>query len=217
MMRCARTFAAAAALTLSLGGCATHQAYLNPQVASTISAHRRVAVLPFLVSISRENMPKALTSEDLVRMEKEEGLALQRQLHAELLRRAGRYTVEFQDVSQTNLLLNRAGISQDSLYGRTREELAELLGVDAVISGSIHRFKPMSGGEAYLMGFLCGGMCMGETNRVGVELQLHDRSDGGLLWNYSQTDVGYLFSSPEKMARQLMSNVARRLPYRRGA
>ncbi len=208
---------AAAVLALSLSGCATHQSYLSPQFTSTTSAHRQVAVLPFHVSIARERLPKSITPEDLVRMETEEGLAVQRQFHAELLRRADRYTVEFQDVSRTNLLLERAGLSQDSLAGRTKEELAELLGVDAVITGSIRRSKPMSGGEAYLTGLFCGGgaQCMGETNRVGVELQLHDRSDGMLLWNFSQEKPGYLFSSPEKMVRQMMVSIAKRFPYRR--
>ncbi len=139
-----RRLAVALVLALPLAGCSTHQAYLNPQFGSTTSAHRQVAILPFDVTISRERLPKNLTSEDLTRMEREEGLAIQGQLHTQLLRRSAQYTVQFQDVARTNVMLERAGLTGDSLDTRTQDEIAKLLGVDAVISGKIRRSKPMA-------------------------------------------------------------------------
>ncbi|MFL5542380.1 MAG: hypothetical protein ACJ8J0_25560 [Longimicrobiaceae bacterium] len=202
-------------MALSLSGCATHQAYLNPQFASTTAAHRTVAILPFHVTISRERLPRNLTPEDVSRMEHEEAFAVQGQLYTQLLRRADRYTVQFQDVARTNVLLERAGITYDSLGARTPDEMAKLLGVDAVISGQVRRRKPMATGTAIALGVLFGGAFMGNTNEVGVDLQLHNGEDGALLWNFSHKFGGSIGSSPERLAEAMMSSIARRLPYRK--
>ena len=207
--------AVAALAVLSLAGCATHQAYLNPQFASTTAAHHTVAIVPFHVTISRERLPKNLSAEDVSRMEHEEAFAVQTQLYTQLLRRSEQYTVQFQDVARTNVLLERAGITYDSLSTRTKDELAKLLGVDAVISGSVRRRKPMATGTAIALGVLFGGAFMGNTNEVGVDLQLHNGQDGALLWNFSHKFGGSIGSSPERLAEAMMGSIARRLPYRR--
>ena len=210
-----RRSAVAVLMAVSLSGCATHEAYLNPQFGPTTSAHRTVAILPFHVAISRVRLPKNLTPEDVVRMEHEEGLAMQTQLQTQLLRRADRYTVQFQDVARTNALLARAGIAGDSLATHTMDEIAKLLEVDAVISGRIERSKPMATGTAIALGVLFGGAFMGNTNRVGVNLQLHNGQDGALLWTFAHQFGGSIGSSPEGLANALMTSIARRLPYRR--
>lgn len=210
-----RRLAVAFLLTLPLAGCATHQAYLNPQFGATTSAHRTVAILPFHVTISRERLARHLTPEDVARMEKEEGFAVQTQLHTQLLRRSDRYTVEFQDVARTNVLLERAGLNYDNLQSRTKEEIAQALGVNAVISGRIQRSKPMATGTAIAMGVLFGGLFMGNTNEVGVDLQLHDATNGALLWTFAHKFGGSIGSSPERLAEAMMGSVARRFPYQR--
>jgi hypothetical protein len=210
-----RRTAVALLAAVSLSGCATHQAYLNPQFGSTTSAHRTVAILPFHVTISRERLPKNLSAEDVARMEREEGFAVQNQLQTQLLRRSAQYTVQFQDISRTNVLLERAGLTYDSLGTKTMDEIAKLLEVDAVISGRITRSKPMATGTAIAMGVLFGGMFMGNTNRVGVNLELHNGSDGALLWTFAHSFGGSIGSSPEGLAQAMMSSIARHLPYRR--
>ena len=199
----------------SLTGCATHQAYLSPQFGNTTSAHRSVAILPFHVTISPERLPKNLTPADVARMEREEAYAVQSQLQTQLLRRSEQYTVQFQDVARTNVLLERAGVTYDSLQTRTKDEIAKLLQVDAVISGHVQRSKPMATGTAIALGVLFGGFFMGNTNRVGVDLQLHNGQDGALLWTFSHKFGGSIGSSPESLAEAMMSSIARRLPYRR--
>jgi hypothetical protein len=206
---------AAVLLAVSLSACGTHQTYLNPQFATTAVNHRTVAILPFHVSISRVRLPRNLTPEDLATMEREEGFAVQAQLQSQLLRRSERYTVHFQDVTRTNLLLERAGITYDSLATRTPEQLARLLEVDAVISGRVQRSKPMATSTAIAMGVLFGGAFMGNTNRVGVNLSLHNGSDGSLLWTFVHHFGGSIGSSPEGLANAMMASIARRFPYRR--
>lgn len=210
-----RRLAAALVLALPLAACSTHKAYLNPQFGSTTSAHRQVAILPFDVTISRVRLPKNLTPEDVDKMEREESLAVQGQLQTQLLQRAHQYTVQFQDVSRTNVLLAQAGLTGDSLHTRTKDEIAKLLGVDAVISGKIQRSKPMATGTAIVLRVLFGNFAPGNTNEVGVDLQLHNATDGSLLWNFNHTFGGSIGSSPERLGEALMGSIARHLPYRR--
>ena len=210
-----RKSAVAVLMAVSLCACATHEAYLNPQFGPTTSAHHTVAILPFHVSISRVRLPKNLSAADVERMEHEEGLAVQTQLQTQLLRRAERYTVQFQDVARTNALLAQAGINADSLDAHTMDELAKVLNVDAVISGRIERSKPMATGTAIALGVLFGAAFMGNTNRVGVNLQIHNGQDGALLWTFAHQFGGSIGSNPENLANALMASIARRLPYRR--
>lgn len=210
-----RRLAAAVLLVLPLAACSTHKMYTSPQFSTVAADHRTVAVLPFYVSISRERLPRNLTPEDVSRMEREESVAVQGQLYTNLLRRSDRYTVEFQDVARTNALLEQAGLTYDSLPGRTREQVAEVLGVDAVISGRIHRSKPMATGTAIALGVLFGGAFMGNTNEVSVDLQLHDGDAGMLLWNFSHKFGGSIGSTPERLAEAMMGPIARRFPYQR--
>ena len=210
-----RRLAAAVLLVLPLAACSTHKMYTSPQFSTVAADHRTVAVLPFYVSISRERLPRNLTPDDISRMEREESVAVQGQLYTNLLRRSDRYTVEFQDVARTNALLEQAGLTYDSLPGRTREQVAEVLGVDAVISGRIHRSKPMATGTAIALGVLFGGAFMGNTNEVSVDLQLHDGEAGMLLWNFSHKFGGTIGSTPERLAEAMMGPIARRFPYQR--
>lgn len=200
-------------LTLPLAACSTHKVYLSPEFTPATATHRQIAVLPLQVSISRERLPKNLKPEDVERMEREEGLAMQAQLYNQLLRRSDRYTVAFQDVTRTNVLLERAGLNVDNLKTRTPDELARTLEVDAVISGRIQRSKPMAAGTAIALGVLLGPAFMGNTNQVNVDLELHNGSDGKVLWTYSDHFGGTIGSSPDKLADALMVGVARRFPY----
>lgn len=210
-----RRLAVAVVLALPLAGCSTHQVYLSPEFGTATSSHQQVAILPFHVTISRERLPRNLTADDVARMEREEGLAVQTQLYTQLLRRSDRYTVAFQDVTRTNVLLERAGLNYDNMHARTREEIAQVLGVDAVISGRIQRSKPMATGTAIALGVLFGGAFMGNTNEVGVDLQLHNAANGAVLWTFSHKFGGSVGSSPERLAEAMMGSIARRLPYQR--
>lgn len=202
-----------ATVVLPLAACSTHKAYLNPQFSAVAAPHKEIAVLPFAVTISRERLPRHITPEEILKMEREEGRAVQVQLHQQLLQRSREYTVAFQDVARTNALLAQAGLQQDSLQTRTREEIARILGVDGIVSGTISRSKPMATGTAIALAVLFGGAFMGPTNQVSVDLSLHNGADGILLWTFSNKYSGSLGSTPERLAEAMVGSIARRLPY----
>jgi hypothetical protein len=211
-----RALAALALVALSSGtGLAGAQKYVHPQFAELTKGHKTLAVLPFKVAIDKTKLPKNVTLEMIASAEKEEATEFQSQLYARLLQRAqeGEYTVSFQDVDQTNALLARAGISNDSLFMHTKDEVAKVLGVDGLVSGSVHQTQPTSAGMAMAQSFLLG--FSGHTSRVDITMLVHNGADGVLLWSYDHTDKGGLANSVEAMVKSLLKKVAGNFPYRK--
>lgn len=205
------------AILVPVGAHAGAQKYTHPRFAELTRDHEKVAVLPFTVNIDKKNLGKNTTIEMIEQAEQEESLEFQRQLYARLLQRAGEgeYTIEFPDVDQTNALLSKAGISPDSLAGHTRDEIAGVLGVDALISGNIHQARPTSTGMAVAQTLLIG--FSGSTQRVDINLTVHNGADGSLLWSYDHTDKGGIANSVEAMTKSLLKKVAGNFPYRKPA
>ena len=93
-----------------------------------------------------------------------------------------------------------------------RTDLAEQLGVDAVIDSRMVMDKPMSDGAAIAMQVLFGSV--GSTNHVHATLNLYDMKSGNLLWKYDNDLSGSAGSSPTQLVDAIMRNVSRKLPYR---
>lgn len=191
------------------------QKYIHPQFAELTKNHKTLAILPFKVTIDKSKLPKNTTLEMIATSEKEEATEFQKQLYARFLQRAqeGEYTVGFQDVDQTNALLARAGIPLDSLYMHTKDEIAKALGVDGLVSGTVHQAQPTSTGVAMAQTFLLG--FSGHTQRVDINMTVHNGADGTLLWSYDHTDKGGLTDSVEGMTKSLLKKVAGNFPYRK--
>ena len=212
----ARALAALALVALTAAIClAGAQKYLNPQFAELTKDHKTLAILPFKVVIDAKHLPKNMTMEMLASSEKQEADEFQRQLYARLLQRAqeDQYSVGFQDVDQTNALLVKAGFPLDSLYMHTKDELAKALGVDGLISGQVHQTQPTSTGVAIAQSLLLG--FSGNTQRVDINMTVHNGTDGALLWSYDHTDKGGLMNSVEGMVKSLLKKVAGNFPYRK--
>ena len=191
------------------------QKYTHPQFAEVSKDHKLVAVLPFKVNIDMKNLPKNTTAEMIEQSEKDDGLEIQKVLYARLLQRAGEgeYTITFQDVDQTNALLLKSGWVLDSLSALTKDEIAKALGVDAMVSGTVQQTRPTSTGAAVAQSLLLG--FSGSTNRVDINLTVHNGADGQLLWSYDHNDKGGLMNTTEGMVKSLMKKVAGNFPYRK--
>lgn len=196
-------------------GCASPTIYTKPEFSDVTKSHRKVAILPFTVNIDSKNQSKDFTVEMARKAEKDEGYLFQQQIYAQFLKQQskGRYTVDFQDVEYTNFLLRKGGITYENIMNYTKSDLARKLGVDAVISGTIKRTKPMSGTGAAVLGILVG--YWGSTNKVDVSLNLYGEKSNDLLWKYDHEASGSVGSSPERLAKSLMKGISKDFPYKR--
>ena len=195
-------------ISILMIGCAT--TYVPPDFEQYKSKHRSIAVLPFTVIITGKNQRKGVTAAELADEALSMSSVFQQEVYSEFLRK--KYTVRFQDIDETNMLLKRNdAIDSQGRLTLTKTEIAKALGVDAVLSGSVVMSKPMGTGAAVAAAFLIG---ISNTNEISANLAVHDSESGDLVWSYSHEERGGLGVSPQIVAENLMESVAYRFPYK---
>lgn len=200
---------------LLLVGCSNPTIYTKGDFSQATSSHKTVAILPFSVSIDSKNQSKEFTLDMARKLERDEAYLFQQQIYSQFLKQQakGKYTVEFQDIEYSNARLAQAGIIYDNMNAHTKTEIAKVLGVESVISGTIKRSKPMSSGSAIAVAVLFGAW--GSTNRVDIGIALHNGTDSNLLWKYDHQASGSIGSSPESLAKVLMKGISKDFPYKK--
>lgn len=209
-------------LLLSLGSCAP-RVYVARDFQQTVQPrHKTVAILPFNVHIRpAPQLPglgrPAPTQQALDEQEYQTGLAVQNNVFSWLLHRAAKdkFTVEFQDVARTNTLLQQAGLSYADVQDRPREEIARLLGVDAVVTGQLLLNKPLPLAAAVAINVFTPFYAV--SDEVLASMSLNDEQTGRLLWKYDcqLRGGGTLLDNAQSLTNSLMRNAAKRFPYQR--
>ncbi len=202
-------------LSAFFGFSQTKEIYENPNFAVLSAHHRKVAIVPFKVTISVKKLPKDMTPEMLKGQEAKDSKAIQSALHTYLLKHevSDDYSVTFQDVSETNALLRKKSIDDTNIDSFTSRELCEVLGVDAVISGFFNSDQPMSNAAALGMIFLVG--FSGGTNSGKASISLNDGKTGDLLWKYDKKLSRGLGSDSNDIINAIMRKASRKFPYAR--
>ncbi len=132
-------------------------------------------------------------------------------MYTYLLRKGDKYSVGFQDVDKTNILLRKAGVIEN-LEDMTKDEIAQILGVDAVISGSFETEQTKSEAGAIATAVLLGGFG-GKTGSGSLTMMLHNGSDGELLWRFFKTMDDNISTSTDDIVESMMRKVSRNFPY----
>lgn len=200
-------------LTLLCSSCGP-SIYLAQDFRTYAPAHKTVAILPASVNIGlRPKEARNTSSDQMHTMQQQSALDFQSRIYAWLLRRQMQqhYTVDFQDVALTNSMLRKANLTDEDMRTLSPQDLAKLLGVDAVLTTSVRTSKPMSDGAAVALGVLVGAW--GATNQANITVNIHDGAAGKLLWKYDFVASGSVGSSPENMVNALMRNASRKFPY----
>lgn len=188
--------------------------YKSNEFDDVTSKHKIVAILPADVTIMlRPNQSKKMSADELEKNRETTAYAIQDKMYSWFLRRSDKfkYTVKFQDVSKTISLLKDAGLTYKDIRLNSKESMAKLLGVDAVISNITRMDKPMSEGVAVAVGILIGQW--GSTNNVTTTINIHEAKQGDLIWKYDYVAQGSIGSSPDNLVNALMRNASRKFPY----
>ncbi|AQS94876.1 hypothetical protein BXQ17_12650 [Polaribacter sp. BM10] len=189
--------------------------YENPKFDEIAKDHKIIGILPFDASVKlRPKQREKMTSEEFEKLEKNEGKSIQLAMYSWFLKRKKRgdlQTTEVQDPNKTTALLRKKNITQENIKEYTLEEIAKILGVDSVISGTYKTTKPMSEGASVALGLLVG--FWGTTNSATINMSVHNATDGVLLWNYNKKVRGSIGSSPDDLINKLMRKASRRLSY----
>jgi hypothetical protein len=173
--------------------------YRSPQFGARVVTHEQVAVLPFEMILTGK-LPAGLTQGRVAEIEEQESLAFQAALYDALLDQSGKrkrpVRIELQPVSKTNRILEENGISVRESWTMTPEDLADVLGVQAVVRTRIRKARYLSDGaslgidlgtrvldevtEGTLTDLLPFGLA--RTYDIFADGSLFDGADGNLLW-----------------------------------
>lgn len=198
-------------LLVNLVGYSQKQIFESKELKSTVKLHKTVAILPFDVNITYKKQPKNFDAEANKQQEISMSKSIQSSMYTFLLRKNDNYSVSFQDVEKTNILLKKAGVS-DKLDAMTKDELAIILGVDAIIGGMFETEQTKSEAGAIATAVLFGGLG-GKTGTGSLTMTLNNGSDGELLWRFFKTMDQGLANSTDDIVESMMRKVARNFPY----
>ncbi|MBC5994079.1 hypothetical protein [Pontibacter cellulosilyticus] len=203
---------------LFLGSCMNRAIYTSPDFPVKAQQHQTIAILPFETIINlRPNQMRKLGPEGQRELEQKESYAVQGALYSYFLKEKGKedFSVDFQDVHKTNALLFRNNITRENIRDYTHEELADLLGVDAIVSGSLQTDKPLSDGAAIALSLLFEPYSV-TTNTGTASIAINDGQTGELLWRYHKSLDGGLGSDTYSVINAIMRKASRKLPYGKG-
>ena len=204
-----------ALFTTLLASAQTREIYTSPKFKLLTKDHKTLAVLPFRTTLQLRpaEVKKNGGIEGVRVLEEREGLGVQSALQSYLLKQKGDndITVDVQDVARTNALLAKNGMTSEKTLTMTMEELAQMLGVDGVISGTFESSQPMSGGAAVAM-LMVGGFS-GPTNTGKLVININDGRSGELLWKYDKSLSRGFGSDTNSIITTIMRKASRQFPY----
>ncbi|RZK28987.1 MAG: hypothetical protein EOO63_10010 [Hymenobacter sp.] len=207
----------AIALLFALGTASaqTREIYTNPKFKELANDHKVLAVLPFRATLSlRPNeVAKQGGAEGVHQLELREGLNVQSALQSYFLKQKADkdMAVDVQDIAKTNALLAKNNVTAETMATMTMEELAHVLGVDGIVSGTFESTQPFSNGAAIAMTMMVG--FSGSTNTGKLSINIHDGKTSDLLWKYDKTLSRGLGSDTGSIITVIMRKASRQFPY----
>lgn len=198
------------AFIFSLSASGQKQIYEADNMKQIITKHKTVAILPFDVSVTHRKQNEALSAEMNSQQEQTMSKNIQTSMYTFLLRKRKDYSVEFQDVEKTNILLKRAGMI-NQLEDLTKDEIAKVLGVDAVISGKFENEQTRTDKQARSNVLWLG--TGGKTGSGTLTMVLNDGVSGEMIWRFYKTMDDNYRKGTDDLVESLMRKLSRNFPY----
>jgi hypothetical protein len=187
------------------------QVFSSPNLKTEILKHKTVAILPFNATISYKRIPKNFDAEGNKREAQNLSTNMQSGMYTYLLRKASDFSVSFQDIERTNILLKQKGL-YDKLGEVTQDSVCKALGVDAVIKCTYAYEKTGSEAGAIVKTILLGPGT-GKTGTGSLTMQINNGKDGELLWRFFKEMNEDVIGSANQVMERMMRKVARNFPY----
>lgn len=191
---------------------AQKQIFEADNLKQVIAKHKKVAILPFNIAITHRKQNEALNAEFNRQQEETMSNSIQTSMYTFMLQRRKDYTVEFQDVEKTNILLKRAGVF-DKMNDLTKDEIAKILEVDAVISGKFENEQTRTDKQARnnVMWLGTGG----KTGSGTLTMVLNDGTSGEMVWRFYKTMDDNYRKGTDDLIESMMRKVSRNFPYQK--
>ena len=213
----------------AMTSCAPH--FLSHRFQEITQDHSTIAVLPFETRLAGF-MPVGMSEADIQLLEETESRAFQYAFYHELLRRSRRtrkaLSVSVQDHGKTIHLLETNGISIRDSWDMLPEDLARILGVDAVVRARIQKTRLMS--DLASLGIDVGKDLIRRIARIPLrswintmptqnksiiaDFALFDAEQSTTLWSIEFTQEADWRRPANEIVMQISTRAIRRFPYR---
>ena len=197
---------------ICLGVSAQKNIYESDKFDELSQDHRNLAIIPFLTNLELKD---DISGAELKDLRQKEGYAVQDALETYFSKRKKKkkFSVEFQNTKNTNAILKQNGISYDNIDVYGVKELAQILEVDGIISGTLDLNVLLSKGvptEFSLLDYINGDANYG---RIGVKIS--DGMTGKLLWKYEKQINKKSGKNTTDLIDLMMKLASRKFPYDR--
>lgn len=219
-----------ASMLLMVAFTSCHRYYTSSSFEEKTMKHKKIAVLPPQL-IFTGVIPKSMSAYDIEQLEENESLRFQQSLYANILKQAnGRkyiMDVQLQPYNNTIALLQKNGVSIRESWSASDDDLARMLGVDAVVRTSINKDRIMSDGlsagidigrrvaNAVLKQPTTIGVGMNKTSQIRATCTIV--SNGETLWNDAYTRESDYQTPANDIIENITGNFAKHFPYKRKA
>lgn len=140
------------------------------------------------------------------------GEVLREAIYFEMVRHRDEFTVEIQDIAETDKILRRHNLSEEEASRLPGEDLCRFLGVDAVMKGSVIKYLSKStleqAAEKVVFDTTTG-------SEIKANLAIYDAMDGELVWQQEVEQKGERLSSVDELRKNVAWSVSRSFPYRK--
>ncbi|MGB5360533.1 MAG: hypothetical protein WBN27_11380 [Eudoraea sp.] len=172
--------------------------------------HHVLAIIPFVTHLALE---ENITNEESKKLAENEGYAVQDALETYfgLGQKKKKFTVDFQNIKNTNAILAQNNISYHNIDIYTIKELAEILEVDAVLSGNLDLNILLS--EGIPVEFSVMDYFIGDSNYGRIGIKISDGKTGKLLWKYENEINKKSGRNTADLIDKLMKKLVRKFPY----
>ncbi len=172
--------------------------------------HRTLAIIPFFTNL---DLDENLSKSELGRLEELEGKAVQNALETYFGRgkKRKKFSVDFQNVENTNALLAQNKIDYGNIDTFTIKELSNILGVDGIISGNLDLNILLSRGVPSQMSFI--DYLLGDANYGRIGIKISDGKTGKLLWKYENEITKKSGRNTTDLIDKMMKKMTRQFPY----
>ncbi|NUO01939.1 MAG: hypothetical protein HUU01_15145 [Saprospiraceae bacterium] len=205
------------------------EAYKTAGYDEYASTHRTMAILP-TETITTGRMPKDATAEDIAVVEEAESKAFQVALYNQLSKRSGKrdgdIRINFQHYSETNALLEKAGINLRDSWKHSPVELAGLLGVDAIVRTTVRKEFYLTNLESFgiqvattIVAIFADPIAWwlfpnAHTSEVFASCSVLDGKTGQPTWSISRDKPTYWNKSHSEVVEEITRTLSRRFSYR---
>ena len=200
---------------------------IAPIAFEQISAtHKIIAIIPADVILElRPNDKTATTTEKLALMKQLTARYIQEKMYSALLKKSkkNKYSVAIQNINSTDSLLANANLKYATFITKSSTELAQILGVDAVLLSEVKMTKPMSDIADFAVNMGVGQISniIGApilptmiSNIIKVNVTIKDATKGDTIWQNNFIRKSSNETSSDAMFKSICKKIAFSFPYK---